>query len=415
MALALGTSATDLRVGSSSISRMAKGSTAFWDADAADYVSRVQAADGEDLELGIVAAYHAFCLGCKDDGIWDAIQACCVIAGARTVAGALVPLKRPYGAEKFNPSASPAIVGATGSYSVSTKTMTNSASAEYPSYPRFNFDYSLTQNKRYRIDGVLSGDVASVYGVYLGGTVLSSSTANGVLSFSGIYTATDATTLLGVWLRGQLSFPASVTIESLSIREDSFTPTAYPQPVNFVSGDYSRSLGLQGDGSTKYIDTNRANDADGQDDRHLAVYMTGESVAGRVLAGSTDRSAPTSNIIYCSGGGNMNVSSQASGYLGISADFGSASGNTPAFLGASRNGSTGFSARGMSQSQTVAAVSQATYALNEYVFARNDTDGSLEHTDARLSFYSIGSAVSDLALLDARVSALMSQIAAALA
>ena len=32
-------------------------------------------------------------IGCKTDGIWDAIKASCILAGARTLAGALVPLK----------------------------------------------------------------------------------------------------------------------------------------------------------------------------------------------------------------------------------------------------------------------------------------------------------------------------------
>jgi hypothetical protein len=38
-------------------------------------------------------AINAFVVGCKADGIWNAIKASCILSGARTLAGALVPLK----------------------------------------------------------------------------------------------------------------------------------------------------------------------------------------------------------------------------------------------------------------------------------------------------------------------------------
>jgi len=40
-------------------------------------------------------AINAFVVGCKADGIWSAIKASCIMAGARTLAGALVPLVGP--------------------------------------------------------------------------------------------------------------------------------------------------------------------------------------------------------------------------------------------------------------------------------------------------------------------------------
>jgi hypothetical protein len=61
--------------------------------DALAFISAVEAADGQALEAGVRDAYTDFINGCKTDGIWDAIQACCIMAGARTLAGALVPLK----------------------------------------------------------------------------------------------------------------------------------------------------------------------------------------------------------------------------------------------------------------------------------------------------------------------------------
>lgn len=62
------------------------------DPDAAAYIEAVEAADGELLEFAVGKAINDFVLGCKADGIWNAIKASCVLAGARTLNGALVPL-----------------------------------------------------------------------------------------------------------------------------------------------------------------------------------------------------------------------------------------------------------------------------------------------------------------------------------
>jgi len=60
--------------------------------EAVSYVAAVEAADGQELEHGVAKAINDFVLGCKNDGIWDAIKASCILAGARTLSGALVPL-----------------------------------------------------------------------------------------------------------------------------------------------------------------------------------------------------------------------------------------------------------------------------------------------------------------------------------
>jgi hypothetical protein len=60
--------------------------------EAVSYVAAVEAADGEPLEYGVARAINDFVLGCKNDGIWSAIKASCILAGARTLNGALVPL-----------------------------------------------------------------------------------------------------------------------------------------------------------------------------------------------------------------------------------------------------------------------------------------------------------------------------------
>jgi hypothetical protein len=60
---------------------------------AAAYIAAVEAADAQSLESSVKTAIDNFISGCQSDGIWDAIKSCCILAGARTLDGALVPLK----------------------------------------------------------------------------------------------------------------------------------------------------------------------------------------------------------------------------------------------------------------------------------------------------------------------------------
>ena len=64
----------------------------LFDPDARDYILRVEAADGQRLESQVRGAINAFVLGCKADGIWTSLVTSCIMAGARTVAGAIIPL-----------------------------------------------------------------------------------------------------------------------------------------------------------------------------------------------------------------------------------------------------------------------------------------------------------------------------------
>jgi hypothetical protein len=64
-----------------------------FDSDALTYIQAVEAADGQALESTAQQAINTFVVGCKTNGIWNAIKACCILAGARTLTGALVPLK----------------------------------------------------------------------------------------------------------------------------------------------------------------------------------------------------------------------------------------------------------------------------------------------------------------------------------
>ena len=62
------------------------------DADAIDYLTRVASADGAGVEVGVATAVDAFFRDAKESGVFSALKACCILAGARTLAGALVPV-----------------------------------------------------------------------------------------------------------------------------------------------------------------------------------------------------------------------------------------------------------------------------------------------------------------------------------
>lgn len=61
--------------------------------EAAVYISAVESADGQPLEQSVRDAITEFVCGCKSDGNLSAMKASCILAGARTLEGALVPLK----------------------------------------------------------------------------------------------------------------------------------------------------------------------------------------------------------------------------------------------------------------------------------------------------------------------------------
>jgi hypothetical protein len=63
-----------------------------YDPDALAYLTAVEAADGQALENSVKVAINTFVVGCKADGIWSALTHACIMAGARTLSGALVPL-----------------------------------------------------------------------------------------------------------------------------------------------------------------------------------------------------------------------------------------------------------------------------------------------------------------------------------
>jgi hypothetical protein len=250
--------------------RLAKGwDLSGFDADAVSYIQRVEFTDTTPLETATRTAINNFVIGCKQDGIWTAIKASCILRGARTLAGALIPLA---------------------------------------------------------------------------GTA--------------------------------------------------------PTNFNFEDGDYNRKTGLVGDGSTKYLSSNRNNNADPRNNKHLSTYITATATVGGDFLSSGNgggHSRLGSNVTALLA--TINTSSQ---YVGASAPLG--------FAGASRSISTSFDVRDNSVTFTHTAGSANTQNSIISVFNRASTSG---YVDARLAFYSIGESL-DLALLDARVTDLINAFAVAI-
>jgi hypothetical protein len=62
------------------------------DPDARNYIARIENQDGQPLEEGVRNAYCKLVADLKETEIWPLITCCCILAGARTINGAIEPL-----------------------------------------------------------------------------------------------------------------------------------------------------------------------------------------------------------------------------------------------------------------------------------------------------------------------------------
>ena len=185
---------------------------------------------------------------------------------------------------------------------------------------------------------------------------------------------------------------------------------AAPTSNNFVSGDYDRKDGLVGNASNKNLDTNRSNDADAQNDHHVALWVTTAGndsvlVADRGFNATTGQTTlGWSTLLY--------ATSRASGWDNLGTVDGSftranVGGN---LFGISRSASASYTARAKGTTITFTKTSQAPAAGD--IFLYSSSAGGF-YSNARLAFYSIGSSLT-LATLNSRVSTLISAIGAAI-
>jgi hypothetical protein len=255
-----------------------------YDTDAGDYIQRVEGASGDNqaLEPATRQAINNFVIGCKQDGIWNAIKASCILSGARTLAGALQPLA-----------------------------------------------------------------------------------------------GTAPTNVGGL----------------------------------FVSGDYNRKTGLVGNGSSKYLNANRAGNTDPQNSFHQAVYASTAATSGPgkfpIYIGT---SGPAErNIVRDQNNGSLFATFNSS----TNGTSSAAPGNSIGLLGHRRSGSSAGLFRAGSIDYTITLASTAPLSDNIGIFATTGANLSITYSNGRLAFYSIGESL-DLALLDARVTALITAFGVAI-
>jgi hypothetical protein len=181
-----------------------------------------------------------------------------------------------------------------------------------------------------------------------------------------------------------------------------------PTNFNFASGDYNRKTGLVGDGTSKYLNSNRSNNADPQDSKHVAVYVPNFPATGGVFRDlfSSQGSSAGHTLLNRGGAdtffGRINNSSVTPAGAIISRAAG--------FYGISRSQSDSFVFKYPSGSAAVTSNSATPASENILIGARTASTGLF---NGSLAFYSIGESL-DLALLDARVTDLINAFAAAI-
>jgi hypothetical protein len=241
-----------------------------YDEDAGNYIQAVEGASGDNqaLEPATRKAINNFVIGCKQDGIWTAIKASCILSGARTLAGALQPL------------------------------------------------------------------------------VGTAPTNNGP----------------------------------------------------FVNGDYVRKTGLVGNAGSKFLSTNRAENADPRNSFHLSVFVSTPGSGTYIIGAGVADFSCFSHIGQ--GGGFFARNREGAGNTGSIA-------GTLGFLGTSRALSSGYRNRGNATDSSVTSTSAAPGATSIAVFRDGQLAGGVS---SRLAFYSIGESL-DLARLDGRVTELINAFA----
>ena len=200
------------------------------------------------------------------------------------------------------------------------------------------------------------------------------------------------------------SINASCIMAGWSNLSGALTPLAGPQPsgFNLASGNYSRASGLKGDAASLYLSSNRNNNTDPQNNNHNAVFVTeAPTIIDKNLIGFGGADV---------GANSLQIRSLDGSQFGVRNRFNSVSiqsrsAGTIRFLGSSRTGSSSCVFRARETNSNITTPSQTPLAGNVEVFRTTTTN----HTDARLAFYSIGESL-DLALLDNRVTVLMSGI-----
>jgi hypothetical protein len=205
----------------------------------------------------------------------------------------------------------------------------------------------------------------------------------------------------GIWS----AIKASCILAGARTLAGALVPLVGSAPTNngpFVSGDYNRKTGLVGNGTSKYLDTNRNANADPQDNFHLAFTLSAAINSAQISSGAggagTGATQIQGNQFRCRSG---------------TGDTPTVAMGTVSLHGISRSASGEYVGRCGNTNQTFTRASQTPFNGNLLMYARLSGGTAGLFSAQRLAFYSIGESL-DLALLDSRVSALVTAIGAAI-
>jgi len=175
----------------------------------------------------------------------------------------------------------------------------------------------------------------------------------------------------------------------------------------FADADYNRKTGLVGNGSTKHLNSNRADNSDPQNNNHISCFVSTLATVtdAAVIASAGYGTTGANSIFYRISNSSWYASPRNS------TEFAQRTLSGPTNLvGYSRATSSAITFRSGNGSTTSNINSQLPTSNAIYVFAVNP---GIAVSNARLAFYSIGESL-DLSLLDTRVTALVNAFAAAI-
>ncbi len=183
-------------------------------------------------------------------------------------------------------------------------------------------------------------------------------------------------------------------------------------PFEFEASDLNVKTGLKGDGSSKYIDSNRNNNADGQDDQSMGVYISQKmtnNLIGTGIIGATTTN-PSAILQGGTGSNRREFRSQNNNNFTLTNDDWS---ETLGYVAISRASDDEFAVRIDGDNYTASINSQSPSSGSVGVFVRLDSDNNpgAGYTNMGASIYHIGPAL-DLETLDGILTQFMAEVAA---
>lgn len=204
----------------------------------------------------------------------------------------------------------------------------------------------------------------------------------------------------GIWS----SIKSCCILAGAKTLDGALVPLIGPAPTNFnfIASDYNRKTGLRGNASTKYLNTNRTNQSDPQNNRHAAVYATVANTSAGFGAMIASRFNPGGTAIGRGFGSTLiNFSGP---------QFGIGTGDRIGFHGVSRSNSTSLDVVSPFGQVNVVNTSQAPTTGSIFILRALEND---THSNARIFFFSTGEAL-NLTLLSLYVDRLVNEFADAI-